>query len=209
MGFEEQLSKSILSGPGDRTFIDKVLSKDDIEAIKTLMMKDRLSRSELLELLYRIASTESKLINLGEWDRYLILKFYVWIREFVKVAEQLYDYKENIEVFTKKCICGGELTFPKEDNSKPLLKCSFNCSSPKQVLEMPKSADSLLDNNIRLIEHNVKFLVDLYLNICRTSLSLGMSGFKEVLTNKYEVMYPNQSNTTDQQNKGGFLTLRR
>ena len=179
MDFEEQLSKTILSGQGERTFIDKVMSKEDVEAIRDLMRKEKLTRSELLELLYRIAANEAKLINLGAHERYLLLKFYVWIREFVKVAEQLYDYKETIEKLT-------------ED----------------KILLMPEYGNKLIENNIQLIEHNIKFLVDLYLNICRTSLSLGMSGFKEVLTNKYEVMYPNQPNMPQEAHKGGILSFK-
>ena len=40
------------------------------------------------------------------------------------------------------------------------------------------------------MEHNIKFLVDLYLNIGRTSLSVGATGLMEILKNKYEIVYP-------------------
>ena len=49
----------------------------------------------------------------------------------------------------------------------------------------------LLSNNERLIEHNAKFLIDLYFNIARTTLSLGATGLLEILKNKYEIAYPN------------------
>jgi hypothetical protein len=65
----------------------------------------------------------------------------------------------------------------------------------------------LLYNNERLIEHNAKFLIDLYLNIGRTTLSLGGTGFLETLKNKYELTYPNQPglNTSPTENKTGGI----
>ena len=44
---------------------------------------------ELLELLYMCIGTEAKLVNLSDWDRYVVLKFFVWIREFIKVVESI------------------------------------------------------------------------------------------------------------------------
>lgn len=51
--------------------------------------------------------------------------------------------------------------------------------------------EKIFDNIIRDYEHNVKFLIDIYLNIARTSLSVGGKGIKEMLTNKYEMQYYN------------------
>lgn len=145
----------------EKTFIDKLLARQDTEAIRELIKKPRLKREELLEILYLISGTEAKLLNYGEWDRYVILKFFVWIREFVKIAEMLYDYEDKLKIMEKT----GEIRI-----------------TPR--------ARELLDNNQRLIEHNAKFLVDLYLNIGRTSLSVGATGLLEFLKNKFEIAYP-------------------
>lgn len=173
--FEKKLSKGMFSGYGEKTFIDKVLAKDDVKAIQELIKKPRLKRDELLEILYLISGTEAKILNYSEWDRYVILKFFVWIREFVKVAELLFDYEEELK--------------KKESENK---------------IDLTERTKKLIDNNALLIQHNAKFLIDLYLNISRTSMSLGMSAFLELVRNKYEVQY-NQEQAQQIQAKGGGL----
>lgn len=175
MSFEDNISSQLFSGTQEKTFIDKVLAKDDVNAIRSLIKKPRLTREELLEILYLISGSESKLLNYGEWDRYVILKFFVWIREFIKVAELLYDYEDELQ--------------KKEEAGK---------------IHLTHRTKKLLDNNSLLIQHNAKFLIDLYLNISRTSMSIGMSGFLELVRNKYELYYPNQQQSTEVQRGGMF-----
>lgn len=174
--FEDKLTSGITGGSRERSFIDKILAKDDVNDIRELIRKPELTRQELLEILYLISGTESKLLNYSEWDRYIILKFFVWIREFIKIAEILFDYEDH-------------------------LISSHVKLSPR--------AKRLLKNNSLLIQHNAKFLIDLYLNIARTSMSIGASAFIELLKNKYEVIYPQQPVTTSVENKGGLLQWRK
>lgn len=94
--YEKDLQQAIFSSGTEKTLIDKVLAKEDVNRGRELVKKNNLTRSDLLELLYLLASTESKLLNLGEWDRYILLKFFVWIREFIKIAELIYDYKDYL-----------------------------------------------------------------------------------------------------------------
>lgn len=159
--FEESLEKAIFNRSPEKTFVDKILARSEVEQIRELIKKPHLTRSELLELLYLLSGTEAKLLNYGEWDRYVILKFFVWIREFIKVAELLYDYQDDLNERQKS----GKIT-------------------------ISKRTKQLLNNNVRLLEHNAKFLIDLYFNIGRTTLSVGATGFLEVLKNKYELSYP-------------------
>ena len=161
MTIEANIQKSFFTHQAEKTYLDKLLARKDVEDIKELIKKPKLNREQLLELLYMLSSSESKLLNYGEWDRYIILKFFVWVREFVKVAELLYDYEDRLE----------EL---KKDNKLIL--------SPR--------TKQLLKNATRLVEHNAKFLIDLYLNIGRTTLSLGATAFLEALKSKYEISYP-------------------
>jgi hypothetical protein len=176
MGAEQSLKNSLFAGGGEKTFIDKVLAKDDVNAIRELIKKKKLTREELLEILYLISGNESKLLNYGEWDRYVILKFFVWIREFIKVAELLFDYEDQLKTW--------------EENKEAKLS---------------KRTKKLLENNSLLIQHNAKFLIDLYLNIGRTSMSIGMSGFLEAIRNKYEVYYPNMPQAYQVENKSSGI----
>jgi hypothetical protein len=256
---EDSISKSLFSGQSDKTFVDKLFAKDDVNKIEALIQKPHLTRSELLRLLYLISATEAKLVNYSSWDRYVILKFFVWIREFIKVAELVYDYEDwlekqegqeipntivvsnylkcdifqEVEVVSKDGVKSFKNTL--EDNvvvvdpmiiSRTVL---MNKSKKKFIAKMfsKKEVDNfekvnkyfvkvdyvipasykfaltdrtkkLLNNCGRLVEHNAKFLIDLYLNIARTTLSLGATGFTEVLKNKYEVSYPQGSGLNTQ-----------
>lgn len=160
MDFEGNFERSLFTKNSEKTFIDKILAKDDVKAIRDLIKKEHWRREDLLEVLYLLSSAEAKLLNYGEWDRYIIMKFFVWIREYVKVAELLYDYEDNV---TKKHIT------------------------------LSPTTKRLFERNKILFEHNIKFLVDLYFQIGRSSLSIGGTGFMEILTNKYEMSYPNAS----------------
>lgn len=176
MTIEEEIQKGFFSGSRERSFVDKVLAKDDVNDIRELIKKPELSRQELLEILYLISGSEAKLLNYSEWDRYIILKFFVWIREFIKICEILFDYEDYLKHHDKQL-------------------------SPR--------TRRLLNNNKMLLQHNAKFLIDLYLNIARTSMSVGASAFVELLKNKYEVIYPQQQQTTEVKEKTGLLGWRK
>lgn len=187
INFEEELQKSFFSSNNEKSFIDKLLSKEESNRIRELIKKEKLERSDLLELLYLLSGTEAKLLNYGPWDRYVILKFFVWIREFTKIAEMLFDYKDDLERKKITCFHCKELF---KDLKKEKAVCK--CKEPKSSLTITIRTKKLLYNNERFIEHNTKFLVDLYLNIARTGLSVGATGFLELLKNKFEVSYPQQ-----------------
>lgn len=168
---EEAIQKSLFSKQSEKTFLDKILARQDVDNIREIIKKPKLTREDLLELLYLLSGTEAKLLNYGEWDRYILLKFFVWIREFIKIAELLYDYQDDLDTKRKK-----------------------------KEFTITKRTEQLLKNNERLIEHNAKFLIDLYFNIARTTLSLGATGFREALTSKFEMSYPQMQQQATQQN---------
>jgi hypothetical protein len=174
--FEETLQRQIFSQNKEKTYIDKLLARGEVDRVKELVRKERLSRSEILELLYMCLGTESKLVNLSTWDRYIVLKFFVWIREFIKIAEIMHDYQDDLD----------------KKEREGLIKIS-------------KRTKQILANNERLIEHNAKFLIDLYFNILRTTLSVGGTGFLEILKNKYEINYPQNNVATPLEKNKGFL----
>ncbi len=187
--FEKSLSGNLFSTNIEKSFIDKILARGDIESIRSIIKKEDLKRKDFLELLYMLSSSEIKLVNFSPWDRYVILKFFVWIREFVKLAEILYDYQDDLKL--------------KEDNAK---KVAEKTKKPI-TFQLSKRTKKLIKNNERLLEHNIKFLVDLYLNIMRSSLSVGATGFLEILKNKFEVGYT-QPQPQQMENRGSALSLK-
>lgn len=194
--FEEQIAKGLFSVPSEKTFIDKVMAKEEVAQIRDLIKKPRLNREDLLELLYLLSSVESKLLNYGAWDRYVILKYFVWIREYVKINEILYDYADDLYLKEKLCSCGayhfGDAKVREEH--KHLKQCK--CDAPKFIFVLSARSKQMFENNMRLQEHNVKFLIDLYFNIGRTTLSLGATGIMEILKNKFEISYPSAAGTS-------------
>lgn len=97
VGYEQRLGNYLFAGNVEKSFIDKVTAKADVEEIKELMQKDDLERTDLLRLLYLLSAIEIKLCNFGDWDRYLQGKFFAWIRDFVASTELLFDYQDKIK----------------------------------------------------------------------------------------------------------------
>jgi len=98
-GYENWLGQNAFRAPMERTFIDKILSRKDVEQMMQLIMKEDLTRQDLMRLLNMLTATELKLANFGEYDRYLVGKYYTWVRDLVKVAEFLYDYVDKIDTY--------------------------------------------------------------------------------------------------------------
>lgn len=184
--YEQQLQQGLFSGTAEKTFSDKVLGKDDVQAVREIIKKERLSRTELTDLLNLLSSSEMKLLNYDERDRHVMAKFFVWIRDFVAYIEQLMDYKEDLIRRQGICECGGWMN----DKGKPadLEKCT--CKDPKASFRITIRTWQMFENNLRLMEHNLKFLVDLYFNLARTTLSIDAAAFKDLLTSRFEMSYP-------------------
>jgi len=97
--YESWLGQYAFRQPLERTFIDKLLSRKEVEELQNLIMKDDLTRKDLLKLLYMLTGAELKLANLSEYDRYILGKYFTWVRDLVKVAEFLYDYEIQIDTY--------------------------------------------------------------------------------------------------------------
>lgn len=176
MSFEDTLKESLFKRNEERSFIDKMLARREVDDIREIIKKKELSREDILDLLYMLSSNEAKLLNYSEWDRYVILKYFVWIRSFIKIVEGLYDYNDDLE--------------------------------KNEYLITPYTRQ-ILKNNNRLLSHDTKFLVDLYFNISRTTLSLGATGIMELLKNKFEVSYPQgQAVNTPTQQQPNVIKLK-
>lgn len=178
-GFEQSLGKHLFTPQSkDKSHTDKLLSRKEVSEIQVLMKKDDLTRSELLEMLYLLSSSEIKLANFGEWDRYLLGKFLTWIRDFVSLAEILYDYKGKYEKYASQEIKKED--YKTEQEHKKAFKSKENAKEVKELME----------NNRKFVLHNIKFLVDIYLYLARSTLSITMAGFDTLSKNKFEYVYP-------------------
>ena len=177
--FEKGLQKSIFSQSTEKSFIDKLLARDDVDKMRELIKKDDWTRKDVSEILYLLSGNEQKLLNHTDYSRYFSLKFYVWVREFAKTLEEFYDARDYYEIKDKPTNKTG-----KKDKSKGEDKPSFKLTDRAKLMNK---------NIIKELEHTTKFLIDLLLRIDRTSMSLGAKAFQEALTNRYEVVYPQQT----------------
>jgi len=177
MSFEDALTQNIIGRNVEKSYTDKILARNEIETIKQLIKKDKLTRSEIAELLYCCTSAESKLVNYDSWDRYIANKYFVWIRHISMIAEILFGYEELLV---------------KKQKDNPEIKI------------VNERTFTLLDHSKIMIEQITKFNVDLYLNLARTTLSVGGHGFFDILNNRYEIHYPEMAQQQMQQKQGLF-----
>ena len=158
---EEAIERSIFSARPEKTFVDKVLARDDVSDSKGIFRKSDMCREDMMGLLNNLSSNEVKLVNYDPNMRYIMAKFFIWIRDFVAIAEEMYDYED----YLKKKDAEGKIVL--SDRMR-----------------------HMYENCMHLMQHDVKFLADFYFNIMRSSLSLHGSGFTEILRNKFEISYP-------------------
>lgn len=97
--YEQYLGQFAFRQATERSFLDKILGRKEVFDLQNLMNKDDLSRADMLRMLYMLNSVELKLSNLGEYDRYLLGKYFTWVRELVKHTEILYDYMDHTKDF--------------------------------------------------------------------------------------------------------------
>jgi len=224
---ERNIANGLFTKESEKTFVDKLFAKDDIDHIRSIIKKPRLTREDMLEILYMLASKEAKLVNFSEWERYVVLKYYVWVRDFTKNAEKFYEYQDflekketyffkfqNYKTFknSSKEEWALKLTELEEKEmklfvfSKEEIKEFDNLIKEHKEVDFVLSAETkkMFDNIMKIKEHDVKFLIDLYLNIIRTSLSVGGTGFLETLKNKFEIDYRQREQPQMKEEKGLF-----
>jgi hypothetical protein len=178
-GFEQDVGSMIYKTDEEKTFIDKVLDRKDSERLRQLMLEEELDRSELLELLYIIVSINTKLVNFTDWDRYLLGKFLAWIRDFTTLHEALLDYIEEYE------------NLPENHERKKEIK---------QILDTLYSIR-------KHASHNLKFLVDIYLYLSNSTLSISGAAFDTLSKSRFEYSYPQRQYTPVQPNRKGLLDV--
>ena len=234
---ENNIERSLYSDPKEKTFIDKVLGVKNAERVTTLIKKSPLEREDLNELYSYLNSPEQKLYNFDERTMHIVLKYYVWVNDFVKITQNFYDYNDFLEKNKDVCdTCGKKFS---QCKCLPIKYEKFNTAikyynnqllwidekfriNQKKLKLIPikkpkilvtKHFEQIFKNTRVIMENNVKFLVSLYFNVCRSTLSMNGVGFSDILSNKYEVDYKNAVTSTSshidsvQNQKKSFLNF--
>jgi hypothetical protein len=83
-GFENQLSKATFGEETERGKMDKILSQKDMQRLRELVSKSLLEVEEVDEIMNTLVSTEIKLTNFNDNDRYILGKYLLWVSEYGK-----------------------------------------------------------------------------------------------------------------------------
>ena len=95
--YEQLLNRQLATvKDNEKSFVDKVLSRQDSARLQKLMKTENITREELLEILYIISGPSLKVLNYNEWDRYLLGKAFAWIRDFATLCEEIIEWEEAI-----------------------------------------------------------------------------------------------------------------
>lgn len=161
---EDSIASVMKRGNSEKSFIDKVFARDDVDRLREILSKKELTEEDLRVALYQLNSGEAKLVNYSDWERYVMLKFHIWIRADVKILQLFLHTKKTIET---------------ELNDK-------NCSWDDEAKEQMRHS---LDEFKKMYVEIIQSLSDIFLHIQRSSLSINGLGFKEALQNRFEIGY--------------------
>jgi len=152
----------------EQTYTDKILAKRVIQKLERYMKKQELNREDLAEILYLLTSEEIKLLAFNEWDRYLLGKFFAWIRDFMLTAEKIFELAEK----------------EKDEELK------------RYWVKAKKEMESV-----------IRFLVDVFNYIARSTLSKDAYAFEVLTTQRIEYIYPHMVQQQEQQKPLPYLWL--
>jgi hypothetical protein len=87
----------IFNWQAEKTFLDKILSREENMRLRELFSKDEPSRAEILELASIVSGIEAKLLNFSPDERYVNLVHFTWVNEWVTHLESHFDLKKMFD----------------------------------------------------------------------------------------------------------------
>lgn len=163
-GFYDQLNRAVFHGESEKSFVDKLLGRQDADKLHDLIKKEPLTMSDVEEMLFLMTSIDQKILNYNAWDRYVVVKLFPWVKDFSTVCKTMMRYQQQYE--TK--------VFDEE----------FKDLAVKiEVLEIVREINKYL-------LHNLKFLISVFLLVSNTTLSLDGAAFETLTTSRFEYSYP-------------------
>jgi len=176
--FYRSLNNNLFHGESEKSFVDKLLGRQDADKLHDLVKKEPLTRGDVEEILFLMTSIDQKIVNYNEWDRYVIVKLFPWVKDFSTACKTMLLYEEQYV----------DHKFTKEFNDTTVLL---------ETLEIIKEINKYL-------QHNLKFLISVFLLICNSTLSINGAAFETLTTSKFEYSYPSMSMPLPQDRRAGF-----
>jgi len=82
--FEGKLNNAVFTTDHEKTRYDKLLAQSEMQRLRELISQDNLTINGINEVLNILVSTEVKLTNFNENDRYVLGKYLIWVSEYGK-----------------------------------------------------------------------------------------------------------------------------
>lgn len=197
--FYQDLGKALFQGESEKSLVDKLLGRQDADKLHSLMQKEPLTRSDLEEILFLMTSIDQKIVNYDAWDRYVIVKLFPWIKDYSTICKtwMLYEEQYTSGKFNNDFTITetNEIVDPKTKEKKKV--------TTKPILDETKQ---IVAETSKYLQHNLKFLISVFLLVQNSTLSLDGAAFETLTTSRFEYSYPNVPLPQPQQ-KGSMINL--
>jgi len=180
--FYQNLSKNLFKGESEKSLVDKLLGRQDADKVHTLMQKEPLTRSDIEEILFLMTSIDQKIVNYNEWDRYVIVKYFPWIKDYSTICKTWMLYEEQYlnGDFDDDFAIMGTIKYIDPKTKKAVEK------KGKVVLEEVKK---IVYEISKYLQHNLKFLISTFLLLQNSTLSIDGAAFETLTTSRFEYSY--------------------
>jgi hypothetical protein len=78
------MGRAVFNADNERTRYDKLLTQSEMTRAREILKKEAISIEEISEIMNIAVSTETKLSNFDDNDRYIMGKYLIWIGEYAK-----------------------------------------------------------------------------------------------------------------------------
>lgn len=181
--FYQDLGRNLFKGESEKSLVDKLLGRQDADKVHALMQKEPLTRSDIEEILFLMTSIDQKIVNYNEWDRYVIVKYFPWIKDYSTLCKTWMLYEEQYKNgdFDEDFTIEGDIKYVDPNTNKVSTK------QGKVVLEEVKK---IVYEISKYLQHNLKFLISTFLLLQNSTLSIDGAAFETLTTSRFEYSYP-------------------
>lgn len=207
----QNLGRALFQGESEKSLVDKLLGRQDADKLHKLMQKEPLTKSDIEEILFLMTSIDQKIVNYDEWDRYVVVKLFPWVKDCSIQCKAWMIYEESfnngdfdedftqileMEKITEGKIKQGLLEeVPNleeiEKLSEKRLQKKVNIKKPGPIKPILEETKSIVSQITKYMQHNLKFLISIFNLVSNTTLSIEGAAFETLTTARYEYHYPN------------------
>lgn len=213
--FYKNFSKSLFSGDSEKSFVDKLLGRQDADKLHALMQKEPLTKSDVEEILFLMTSINQKIVNYDEWDRYVIVKFFPWIKAFSTICktwmiyEDQYDagdFDGDFDKILKVTDMDEEIIKKLPRSTQDTITKVKQAKKDMDIRLVLEETKKIVHETSKYLQHHLKYLISIFILVSNTTLSIDGAAFETLTTSRFEYSYPTMPMPQPQQ-KGMLYNL--